>query len=97
VRVVDFAIALQKFARSKVLKNDRRLILKFGINQGPIVSGVIGEYNQQYSLFGKTLNLAKEACLKSTSGKILVTTNAKETLTRYSNNLAMKKTSIKIG
>jgi class 3 adenylate cyclase len=95
--VVDFAIALQKFARTKVLKNDRRLVLKFGINQGAIVSGIIGEYNQQYSLFGKTLNLAKEACLKSTSGKILVTMKTKETLTRNSNNLNIRKTSIKIG
>lgn len=43
VRAVDFAIALQNFAKSVVLKNERRLSIKFGINQGPIVSGVIGE------------------------------------------------------
>ena len=73
VRVADFAIALQNFANSKVLKNDKRLVLKFGINQGPIVSGVIGEFNPQYSLFGETLNLAKEVCLKSKRGKIMVT------------------------
>jgi len=65
VGVADFAIALQNFAMSKVLKNDKRLVLKLGINQGPIVSGVIGEFNPQYSLFGETLNLAKEVCLKS--------------------------------
>lgn len=32
VRVVDFAIALQNFARSKVLINNRRLTIKFGIH-----------------------------------------------------------------
>ena len=36
--------------------------IKFGISQGPIVSSIIGEFNSQYSLFGETLNLAKEAC-----------------------------------
>ena len=32
VRVVDFAFALQEFARSKVLKNDKKLSIRFGVN-----------------------------------------------------------------
>jgi len=68
VRVADFAIALQNFAENKVLKNEKRLVLKIGINKGPIVSGVIGDFNPQYSLFGETINLAKEVCLKSKFG-----------------------------
>lgn len=95
--MLDFAIALQNFAKSKILRNDRRLSIKFGISQGPIVSSIIGEFNPQYSLFGETLNLAKEACQESSSGKILVTMSAKETLYRFSNNLVLIKTSITVG
>lgn len=73
MRVVDFAFVLQDFARSKVLKNDKRLSIKFGINEGPIVSVVIGEFKPQFSLFGETLNVAKEVCRRSNHGKIMLT------------------------
>jgi len=55
-----------------VLIGDRRLVIKFGIHKGPIVTGVIGEYKSQYSLFGETLKVAKEACAKSSINRILV-------------------------
>ena len=63
-----------------MLKNDRRLSIKFGINQGPIVSGVIGEIKPQYSIFGETLNSAKKICMKSANNKILVTASVQKTL-----------------
>lgn len=80
VRVVDFAFVLQDFARSKVLKNDKKLAIKFGINEGPIVSAVIGEFKPQYSIFGETLNVAKEVCQRSNYGKIMLTAGVQKTL-----------------
>jgi hypothetical protein len=32
VRVADFALALKNFAKTKVLKNNKRLVLNVGIN-----------------------------------------------------------------
>ena len=96
-RVVDFAIALQNFARTKVLKDNRRLVIKFGINHGSIVSSVIGEYKPQYSLFGETLEMAKEACAGSKKNQILVTTSMQERLNETSNNFNFSKTAIYVG
>ena len=97
LRVVDFAMMLQHFLKTKVLKNDKRLKMKFGICQGPIVSAVLGEIKPQFSLFGKTLNLAREACLKSTANRILVTKNTKKTIEKFSDLIGFYRTKICVG
>lgn len=91
VRVIDFAMALNNFASNKKLKNDLKLKLRFGVDQGQIVSGVIGEIKPQFSLFGDTLTTAKQICRESSDGKILITERVQKALSEFSNNFAFKR------
>jgi class 3 adenylate cyclase len=54
------------------------LVLRFGINTGPVVAGVIGTSKFSYDLLGDTVNVAGRMELHAKPGEILLTRSAYE-------------------
>lgn len=65
------AVAAQTF-------NGHRLVLRIGINSGPVVAGVIGTHKFSYDLWGDTVNTASRIEQSGISGEIQVSESTRQ-------------------
>ena len=85
-KIAKFALLVQKFSNVVILKNSadsklrERVVLRVGVHIGSIVTGIVGELNPRFCLFGGTVN--KTSRLESTGegGKIHISSEIFEIL-----------------
>lgn len=70
--IAEVALDMLSAAESIRPRRGRRLQLRFGINSGPLVAGVIGTAKLQYDLWGDTVNLAARMESHGEPGRIHV-------------------------
>lgn len=82
VSLVEFAIALM--TRLEQINKDsfQRFKLRFGINHGPVIAGVVGAQKPQYDIWGNTVNVASRMDSCGVMGRIQVTDKTAEVLTQ---------------
>ena len=58
VVLVDFAIALMSALDQINRESFQRFRLRMGLNNGPVIAGVIGAQKPQYDIWSNTVNVA---------------------------------------
>ncbi|XP_078061786.1 adenylate cyclase type 4-like, partial [Mustelus asterias] len=80
--MVEFAVALMSkldFINKHSFNNFK---LRIGINHGPVVAGVIGAQKPQYDIWGNSVNVASRMDSTGVLGKIQVTEETSDVLSR---------------
>ncbi|XP_064651724.1 adenylate cyclase type 3-like [Lineus longissimus] len=72
VELVEFALALRETLEKINSQSFNNFILRIGINQGPIVAGVIGARKPHYDIWGNAVNVASRMESTGKSGHIQV-------------------------
>ena len=75
--LADLALAMRAVASSQTF-GGRPLVLRIGINSGPVVAGVIGTHKFSYDLWGDTVNTASRIEEYGLSGEIQVSGTTRE-------------------
>jgi class 3 adenylate cyclase len=75
-RIIRLALALHDAAANMTL-GDKPLLLRIGVNSGPVVAGVIGESRFAYDLWGDTVNTASRMESLAPVGAIRITESTK--------------------
>eukprot|EP01080_Neovahlkampfia_damariscottae_P003141 gene3141-5457_t len=84
--LLDFAIELKDIIDQFSDKYGEEIEMRYGINSGPIIGGVIGTKKFCFDIFGETLKetfLLKNACIPSTSSNIMVSETTRD-ITNFS-------------
>jgi class 3 adenylate cyclase len=71
--VVRMGLAMAEVARTTRTPNGEPLLLRIGINTGPVVAGVIGQRKFIYDLWGDTVNLASRMESHGIPGRVQIT------------------------
>lgn len=69
--------------------------VRIGINNGPLVAGVIGTSKYNFDVWGDTVNVASRAEQESEAGKILITQSMHEAVSQFVDCTYFKKVTIK--
>ncbi|NEO85072.1 MAG: HAMP domain-containing protein [Spirulina sp. SIO3F2] len=72
-RIVDFAIAINHLLHSFNAKHSTQLSLRIGIHLGPIQAAIVGKQPFMYTLWGETLNRARQLHQQVQVDQIVVT------------------------
>ncbi len=75
--VADLALDMMAAVRTQTF-NGHLLVLRIGINSGPVVAGVIGTHKFSYDLWGDTVNTASRIEQYGLSGEIQVSDATRE-------------------
>ncbi len=70
--LVDFAIQLRTLLENINRDSFQRFQLRAGLNQGPVVAGVVGAQKPQYDIWGNSVNVASRMESTGEMGKIQV-------------------------
>ncbi|EGR28424.1 hypothetical protein IMG5_176100, partial [Ichthyophthirius multifiliis] len=71
-RIIQLAIDMLLVASQISWSQDSGIMIKIGINVGPVIAGVIGLHKPQFSLIGDTVNTASRICAHCQEGKISI-------------------------
>ncbi len=71
--VARMGLAMAEVARTTRTPNGEPLLLRIGINTGPVVAGVIGQRKFIYDLWGDTVNLASRMESHGIPGRVQIT------------------------
>jgi len=94
-RLLKVAFEMMKLVRPYTYGNDAKsLNLKIGINNGPVIAGVIGHHKPQFSLIGDTINTASRLCSAKEigQGKIVISSSCHEQIKTSAGLLFLNKT-----
>lgn len=71
--LADLALAMREAAHDLTIDGESPLQLRFGIDVGPVIAGVVGEHMLSYDLYGDVVNTANRMASHGTPGRIHVT------------------------
>lgn len=83
VALTEFAVALMTLLDQINRESFQRFKLRVGINNGPVIAGVVGAQKPQYDIWGNTVNVASRMDSCGVMGKIQVTEDTAKTLMNY--------------
>ncbi|KAF8774681.1 Adenylate cyclase type 2 like protein [Argiope bruennichi] len=81
--LTEFAIALMTLLDQINRESFQRFKLRVGINNGPVIAGVVGAQKPQYDIWGNTVNVASRMDSCGVMGKIQVTEDTAKILMEH--------------
>ncbi|GFS90746.1 adenylate cyclase type 2 [Nephila pilipes] len=81
--LTEFAIALMSLLDQINRESFQRFRLRVGINNGPVIAGVVGAQKPQYDIWGNTVNVASRMDSCGVMGKIQVTEDTAKILMEH--------------
>ncbi|GFQ93658.1 adenylate cyclase type 2 [Trichonephila clavata] len=81
--LTEFAIALMNLLDQINRESFQRFRLRVGINNGPVIAGVVGAQKPQYDIWGNTVNVASRMDSCGVMGKIQVTEDTAQILMEH--------------
>ncbi|PRD33181.1 UNVERIFIED_CONTAM: Ac76E [Trichonephila clavipes] len=81
--LTEFAIALMNLLDQINRESFQRFRLRVGINNGPVIAGVVGAQKPQYDIWGNTVNVASRMDSCGVMGKIQVTEDTAKILMEH--------------
>ncbi|GIZ02922.1 adenylate cyclase type 2, partial [Caerostris extrusa] len=81
--LTEFAIALMALLDQINRESFQRFRLRVGINNGPVIAGVVGAQKPQYDIWGNTVNVASRMDSCGVMGKIQVTEDTAKILMEH--------------
>ncbi|GBN07695.1 Adenylate cyclase type 2 [Araneus ventricosus] len=81
--LTEFAIALMALLDQINRESFQRFKLRVGINNGPVIAGVVGAQKPQYDIWGNTVNVASRMDSCGVMGKIQVTEDTAKILMEH--------------
>lgn len=84
-RVINLALEIMRYATHYTWgEKGTRINLKIGINNGPVIAGVIGYHKPQFSLIGDTINTTSRITSTAEVNKVTISDGVYELIKRNS-------------
>ena len=96
-RVINLALDMMKYARHYTWGEfGTPITLKIGINNGPVIAGVIGLHKPQFSLIGDTINTTSRVTSTGEANKVTISESVYDIISKNASEYILEKRKVQV-